>query len=68
MTKPMLVIQGANDPRVVKSESDKIVEALRQKGRKVDYMVLEDEGHGFTKKENEILVYRAIADFFNRYL
>ncbi|TDL83007.1 S9 family peptidase [Peribacillus frigoritolerans] len=68
MTKPMLVIQGANDPRVVKAESDKIVEALRQKGRSVDYMVLEDEGHGFTKKENEILVYRAIADFFNQYL
>ncbi|MGG4490496.1 alpha/beta hydrolase family protein [Metabacillus idriensis] len=46
----------------------KIVEALRHKGRAVDYMVLEDEGHGFTKKENEILVYRAIADFFNQYL
>ena len=68
MTKPMLVIQGANDPRVVKAESDQIVEALRQKGRQVDYIVLEDEGHGFTKKENEILVYRAIAEFFNQYL
>ncbi|MGP1907837.1 S9 family peptidase [Metabacillus sp. JX24] len=68
MTKPMLVIQGANDPRVVKAESDKIVEALRQKGRKTDYIVLEDEGHGFSKKENEILVYKAIADFLNQHL
>ncbi|MCY0875617.1 MAG: prolyl oligopeptidase family serine peptidase, partial [Firmicutes bacterium] len=50
MTKPMLVIQGANDPRVVKAESDQIVAALREKGREVEYLVLEDEGHGFSKK------------------
>ncbi|WAA12955.1 S9 family peptidase [Fervidibacillus halotolerans] len=65
MTKPMLVIQGANDPRVVKAESDQIVEALRKKGRRVDYIVLEDEGHGFSKKENEIKVYRKILHFFD---
>ena len=66
MTKPMLVIQGANDPRVVLKESDQIVEALREKGRPVEYIVLEDEGHGFSKKHNEILVYRKILEFFDR--
>lgn len=51
MTKPMLVIQGANDPRVVKAESDQIVEALNKKGRPVEYIVLDDEGHGFSKRK-----------------
>lgn len=67
MTNPMLVIQGANDPRVVKAESDQIVEQLRQQGRDVEYIVLDDEGHGFTKKENEMRVYRAIVDFLQRH-
>ncbi|QCR31270.1 S9 family peptidase [Lysinibacillus sp. SGAir0095] len=65
MTKPMLVIQGANDPRVVQKESDQIVAALKEKGREVEYIVLEDEGHGFSKKQNEILVYGKIIEFFN---
>jgi dipeptidyl aminopeptidase/acylaminoacyl peptidase len=68
MVKPMLVIQGANDPRVVKAESDQIVKALREKGRDVEYMVLEDEGHGFSKKVNEIKVYRAVLNFFEKHL
>ncbi|NJP38931.1 S9 family peptidase [Alkalicoccus luteus] len=63
MKKPMLVIQGANDPRVVKEESDQIVEALKRQGTEVDYLVLDDEGHGFSKKENEIRVYRRMLDF-----
>ncbi|WLR48001.1 S9 family peptidase [Halobacillus litoralis] len=67
MTKPMLVIQGAKDPRVVKAESDQVVEALKQKGRDVEYIVLEDEGHGFSKKENEIYVYRKVLDFLQRH-
>jgi dipeptidyl aminopeptidase/acylaminoacyl peptidase len=67
MTKPMLVIQGANDTRVVKAQSDKIVNALKERGRPVEYLVLEDEGHGFSKKENEIHVYKRIADFFEQY-
>ena len=67
MTKPMLVIQGANDPRVVKAESDKIVEALKKLGREVEYMVLEDEGHGFSKKENEIAVSRKMLEFMEKY-
>jgi len=68
MTKPMFVVQGANDPRVVKAESDQIVEALRAKGRHVEYLVLPDEGHGFSKKENEITVYRQILHFFKRFI
>ncbi len=66
MTKPMLVIQGAHDPRVVKEESDQIVEKLRDAGREVEYIVLEDEGHGFSKKENEILVYKSMLEFLNK--
>jgi len=50
MTKPMLVIQGAKDPRVVKKESDQIVKKLENAGREVEYLVLDDEGHGFSKK------------------
>jgi dipeptidyl aminopeptidase/acylaminoacyl peptidase len=68
MNKPMLVIQGANDPRVVKAESDKIVEALREQGREVEYLVLNDEGHGFSKKENEMKVYRLVLEFLERYM
>jgi len=68
MVNPMLVIQGANDPRVVKAESDQIVQALTDKGVNVEYLVLEDEGHGFSKKENEIKVNRTILEFFNRYI
>ncbi|PTM58458.1 S9 family peptidase [Desmospora activa] len=67
MTRPMLVIQGANDPRVVKAESDQIVEALRKQGADVEYLVLEDEGHGFSKKANEMEVYRQVLDFFDRH-
>ncbi|MCK1993496.1 S9 family peptidase [Peribacillus muralis] len=67
MNKPMLVIQGANDPRVVKEESDQIVKALNEKGRSVEYMLLEDEGHGFSKKENEIAVYQKILSFLNQF-
>lgn len=54
MTKPMLVIQGAKDPRVVKEESDQIVQKLQDKGRDVEYLVLEDEGHGFSKKRMKL--------------
>jgi dipeptidyl aminopeptidase/acylaminoacyl peptidase len=68
MVKPMLVIQGAMDPRVVKAESDKIVEALQNNDGNVEYMVLDDEGHGFSKKENEMKVYRAVLEFFDRFI
>lgn len=67
MTKPMLVIQGAKDPRVVKEESDQIVAKLKEKGRDVEYLVLEDEGHGFSKKDNEIKVYNVMLDFLEKH-
>lgn len=56
---PLFVIQGANDPRVVKSESDQIVERLRARGVDVRYDVYDDEGHGFTNRDNEI---KALGD------
>ncbi|MFE8700470.1 S9 family peptidase [Cytobacillus sp. FJAT-54145] len=68
MTKPMLVIQGKNDPRVVKVESDVIVDAMKQRGQDVEYLVLEDEGHGFSKTENAIKVYKLLVSFLQRYV
>ena len=65
---PLLVIQGANDPRVVKGESDQIVERLRELGREVEYDVFDDEGHGFTKRENQLRAARLTADWFEKHL
>jgi dipeptidyl aminopeptidase/acylaminoacyl peptidase len=65
---PLLVIQGANDPRVVKAESDQIVERLRGLGREVAYEVFEDEGHGFTRYANELRAWRLSAEFLERHL
>ncbi len=65
---PLLVLQGANDPRVVKAESDQMVERLRGMGREVEYVVFPDEGHGFTKRVNTLRGYRLAADFFQRHL
>ncbi|HEV3468563.1 MAG TPA: S9 family peptidase [Pyrinomonadaceae bacterium] len=68
ITKPLLVIQGANDPRVIKPESDEIVEAVRKKGGVVEYVVFDNEGHGFTKKANELRANKAILDFLDKHL
>jgi dipeptidyl aminopeptidase/acylaminoacyl peptidase len=68
IVKPLMVLQGKNDPRVIKPESDEIVEAVKKKGGVVEYVVFDDEGHGFTKKANEIRGYKAILDFLDRYL
>ena len=68
IVKPLMVLQGKNDPRVLKAESDEIVEAAKKRGVPVEYMVFDDEGHGFVKKENQIKGYRAILDFLNTYL
>jgi dipeptidyl aminopeptidase/acylaminoacyl peptidase len=65
---PLFVIQGANDPRVVKSESDQIVERLRARGVEVRYDVYEDEGHGFTRRANELKALGDTADFFEEHL
>ncbi len=68
ITKPLIVLQGANDPRVIKPESDEIVEAIKKKNGVVDYVVFDNEGHGFTKKANEIRAYKAILDFLDKHL
>lgn len=66
--KPLIVIQGKNDPRVIKAESDDLVEAVRKNGVPVEYVVFDDEGHGFTKKKNQIAAYGAILKFLDTYL
>lgn len=68
MTKPLFVVQGANDPRVNINESDQIVEGLRAKGVDVPYMVKYDEGHGFAKEENTIALYKAMMGFYAKHL
>lgn len=65
---PLLVAQGANDPRVNKQESDQIVEALRKRGIEVEYMVKENEGHGFRNEENRFDFYRAMERFLGKHL
>jgi dipeptidyl aminopeptidase/acylaminoacyl peptidase len=65
---PLLVIQGATDPRVVKGESDQMVEKLRELGRDVEYVVFDDEGHGFTKRTNELKAYRLAAQWLEQHL
>jgi dipeptidyl aminopeptidase/acylaminoacyl peptidase len=65
---PLFIIQGANDPRVVKAESDQIVDQLRSRGVEVRYDVYEDEGHGFTKRHNELKAWRDTAEFFESHL
>ena len=65
---PMLVVQGTNDPRVPKEESDQVVERLRARGVPVEYMVFEDEGHGFTKRANSDKAHARIVDFLTEQL
>ena len=66
--RPLLVVQGANDPRVLQAESDEIVAAARKNGVPVEYIVFPDEGHGFKKRENRITASEAYVKFLDRYL
>jgi dipeptidyl aminopeptidase/acylaminoacyl peptidase len=66
--KPLLVLQGANDPRVLKVESDEIVAAVKKNGVTSEYIVFPDEGHGFTKKANQIAGYSAVLRFLDQHL
>jgi dipeptidyl aminopeptidase/acylaminoacyl peptidase len=66
--KPLLVLQGANDPRVIKVESDEMVAAVKKNGVPVEYIIFPDEGHGFTKKKNQIEGYSAILRFLDQHL
>ena len=65
---PLFIAQGANDPRVNKAESDQMVAALRGRGIEVEYMVKDNEGHGFSNQENRFDFYRAMEHFLARYL
>ena len=65
---PLLVAQGANDPRVNKAESDQMVEALKKRGVDVEYMVKNDEGHGFQNENNRTDFYKSMEKFFAKHL
>ncbi len=65
---PLFIAQGAKDPRVNKAESDQMVEALRQRGVEVEYMVKDNEGHGFANQENRFDFYRAMESFLAKHL
>lgn len=68
ITKPFIVLQGSNDPRVLQVESDEIVAAARKNGVPVEYTIFPDEGHGFVKKENNIKASEDILKFLDKYL
>lgn len=68
LTCPMLVIQGANDPRVVEAESNDVVEQLRAKGKEIEYLVFRDEGHDVIKYQNKVVCYSRIVAFFAEHL
>lgn len=68
ITKPFIVLQGSNDPRVLQVESDEIVEAAKKNGVAVEYVIFPDEGHGFVKKENNIKASEEIVKFLDTYL
>ena len=65
---PLLIVQGVHDPRVNKNESDQMVFALKARGVDVPYMVKDNEGHGFHNEENRFAFYRAMEQFFGKYL
>ena len=68
MKAPLLVVQGANDPRVKKAESDQIVEAYRKKGQAVEYLVAVDEGHGFARPDNRLAAMLVLERFLHRHV
>lgn len=68
ITKPFIVLQGKNDPRVLQVESDEIVANAKKNGVPVEYVIFPDEGHGFVKKENNIKASEAVLKFLDKYL
>lgn len=66
--KPLMIVQGANDPRVKQAESDQIAQALKEKGKNVVYLNALDEGHGFRKPINRMAMYAAIEEFLSHHL
>jgi dipeptidyl aminopeptidase/acylaminoacyl peptidase len=65
---PLFIAQGAKDPRVNKAESDQMVEALKKRGVEVEYMVKDNEGHGFRNEENRFEFYEAMEKFLARHI
>ena len=68
ITKPVMVLQGSKDPRVLQVESDEIVAAAKKNGVPTEYVIFPDEGHGFVKKENQIEAYSKVLQFLDKYL
>lgn len=68
IVRPMLVVQGANDPRVLQVESDELVAAARENGAEVEYVLFPDEGHGFRRRENRITASEAYLSFLDEHL
>lgn len=66
--KPLLIGQGANDPRVKQAESEQIVEAMKKAGKPVEYVIYTDEGHGFARPENRLHFYAIAEEFLSKYL
>ena len=65
---PMLIAQGANDPRVTVKEAEQIVAAMKDKNLEYEYLLFDDEGHGLAKPENRIRFYTAVESFLAKYL
>jgi dipeptidyl aminopeptidase/acylaminoacyl peptidase len=65
---PLMVIQGANDPRVPLSESEQMVKVMREKGKPVEFIVFQDEGHGIVRLKNKMIAYPAMVEFLERHL
>ncbi len=68
IVRPMLVVQGANDPRVLQVESDELVAAVQANEIPVEYLIFPDEGHGFVKRQNRIAASEAYVKFLDSYL
>ena len=65
---PVMILQGASDPRCPKEQSEEMVEAIRKNGGRVEYLVYDDEAHGFRKRKNAIHAYESILKFLNTHL
>jgi len=65
---PLLIAQGANDPRVKQAEAEQIVEAVKKAGKPVEYMLFPDEGHGFARPENRLKFYGVMEQFLAKHL
>jgi dipeptidyl aminopeptidase/acylaminoacyl peptidase len=66
--RPILVVQGDHDARVKKDQSDRVVHVLEQRKVPVHYLVLKDEGHGFSRSESIAITYQAVDRFLDRYI